>query len=68
MAISRPRGRPGPAAAPPASDVYTGLLGISLAAMVVGCIFLYLDRSQYPEKKPDTAPSPSAIKSAAPGK
>ncbi len=46
-------------------DVYTALLGISLAAMVTGCVFLYLDYAQYSAKKPESLPPPPAIK--APG-
>src|SRR5436309_9558009 len=33
--------------ASPRSDVYTGLLALSLIAMIVSCLLLYLDFSQY---------------------
>jgi hypothetical protein len=33
--------------ASPKSDVYTGLLALSLIAMIVSCLLLYLDFSQY---------------------
>jgi hypothetical protein len=45
--------------AQPKSDAYTGLLAISLGAMIVGCVLLYLDMSQYPDKKPENPPTPS---------
>lgn len=38
--------------APPRNDVYVGLLLIALIATLVGCLFLYLDYSQYPDTKP----------------
>ena len=53
MARSRSR----TADAKPASDAYTGLLAISLVAMIIGCVLLVLDRSQYPESKPPAAPA-----------
>jgi hypothetical protein len=40
------------AAPKPASDSYTGMLIVSLVAMILGCVFLYLDYSQYPSGKP----------------
>jgi hypothetical protein len=36
----------------PRSDVYTGLLGISLAALVVACVLVFLDWSEYKDTKP----------------
>jgi hypothetical protein len=57
-------------AAQPRSDVYTGLLGLSLLALITACVFLWLDYSQYPEKtppKPPPAPSPPAAAQPAPG-
>jgi hypothetical protein len=33
--------------APPQYDVYTGLLGISLLATIVGLIFVFMDYSDY---------------------
>jgi hypothetical protein len=41
----------------PTNDAYTGMLGISLFALVLGCVLLYLDYSQYPDSK---APLPKA--------
>lgn len=44
----------------PANDAYTGMLAISFLALVAGCVFLFLDFSQYPDAKapkvPDKAP------------
>ena len=48
--------------AKPRNDVYTVLLLISLVAMIIGCVLLYLDYSQYPDKKPDQF-QPPALKS-----
>jgi hypothetical protein len=62
MAISRSRGR----AAPGGSDVYTGLLGLSLGALIVGCVFLYMDWAQYPQKKPEVPPAPNIKPAAGP--
>lgn len=46
----------------PTADAYTGMLTISLIALITGCVLLYLDFSQYPEgnpKKPNPfAPAP----------
>lgn len=79
MASSRSRGRtedsgsPLPVVEGPArNDAYVGLLIISLLAMIVGCVFLYLDYSQYPETKapsppPVTPPQRSAPADAGPG-
>jgi hypothetical protein len=53
-------------ASQPASDIYTGLLAISLGAMITGCVFLYLDYSQYSSSKPPDLPKPSVTR-AAPG-
>jgi hypothetical protein len=60
MAVSRTRGRDFDTA-PPKSDVYTGLLAISLCAMLIGCLMLYLDYASYPPGKPPTPPSPTVI-------
>jgi hypothetical protein len=72
MAISRSRGRADLAAPKSGSDVYTGLLAISLLAMIAGSTFLYLDYSQYATKKPELPPPPANIQPAkgpaAPGK
>src|SRR5947199_376884 len=47
----------------PKSDVYTGLLAISLVAMIASCVMLYLDYSQYP---PGAPPKPAPLPTAAP--
>src|SRR5262245_3353827 len=60
------RSRTRPTVEPPArprSDVYTGLLVLSLLAMVTGTVLLYLDYSQFPSAKP---PAPPAKPQAAP--
>jgi hypothetical protein len=57
MAKSAPR-----AAGQPRNDVYTGLLAISLVAMIIGCFLLYLDFAQYGKKKPDAVPSAGTVK------
>ena len=36
----------------PASDAYTGLLALSLLAMIASCVILYLDYAQYGTNKP----------------
>jgi hypothetical protein len=49
------------------NDAYTGLLAISLLAMLISCVLLYLDYSQYGTQKPTmprverSLPPPSAI-------
>ena len=50
--------------APPKSDAYTGLLIISLLALIAGCTFLYLDWSQYSKTKP---PLPGSASTTRPG-
>jgi hypothetical protein len=58
--MARTRGRDVEFAAPK-SDAYTGLLAISLGAMIIGCLMLYLDYSTYPTQKPPQAPSPTVV-------
>lgn len=55
--------------APATNDAYTGMLAISLLALLAGCALLYLDYSQYAEKPPATPPKapPVATGAAAPG-
>lgn len=48
-------------AAKPSSDVYVGLLALSLLAQVAGATFLYMDYSQYPDAKPNKVSPPAAI-------
>ena len=43
------------------SDIYTGMLVISLLAMIAGCALLYLDYDQYTSSKPPTLPAAPAI-------
>jgi hypothetical protein len=70
MAVSRTRGREREEA-PPKSDAYTGLVAISLGAMITGSVLLYLDWSQYPTKAPTLPPPPAKYQpqagQAAPG-
>jgi hypothetical protein len=47
---------PVPVAAP-RSNVYTVLLGISLAAMILGCLLLGLDFMDYGESTPPPVPA-----------
>ena len=66
MAVSRTRGRErDTATAPPSSDAYTGMLAISLVAMIIASILLFLDYNQYPKKKPDAPPAPSGVRAPA---
>jgi hypothetical protein len=47
--------------APPRNDAYTVLLGISLAALILGCLLLFMDWSEYSGtggKKPPTVAAP----------
>ena len=48
-----------PPTAKATNDAYTGLLSISLFALIGACLLLYRDISQYPESKP-----PSVSKTA----
>ena len=36
----------------PSNDAWTGMLAISLLALITGCVLLFLDYSQYPSKDP----------------
>jgi hypothetical protein len=45
-------------AAKPRNDAYTGLLAISLGALVLSCILLFIDWSNYPEARPKITPAP----------
>jgi hypothetical protein len=44
----------------PTNDAYTGMLAISLVALIAGSVLLYLDYSQYPDR------GPKAVEKAAP--
>jgi len=59
MAISRNRDRESLGAPPQRSDAYTGLLAISLGALLVSCLLLFLDLNQYDAKKPTLPPRPN---------
>jgi hypothetical protein len=48
-------------APPAANDAYTGMLAISLCALIGGCVLLYLDYSQYPDSKAPAIPKAPAI-------
>jgi hypothetical protein len=61
MAVSRTRARELEYNNQPKSDAYTGMLAISLVAMLVGCTLLYLDYASYPSSKPPSVPSPAIV-------
>lgn len=44
----------------PPSDAYTGMLAVSLVAMVLGCVFLWLDFSSYGNTKAPPVSIPPA--------
>jgi hypothetical protein len=47
----------------PRSDAYTGMLIISLIALLAGAALLYLDYSKYPGKEPPKiSPSPRSAR------
>ena len=47
------------------NDAYTGMLAVSLIALAVGCVILFLDYNQYPQEKPKSfdpfKPAPAAV-------
>lgn len=45
----------------PTNDAYTGMLGISLFALILGCVLLYLDYSQYPDSKGPAIPKAPSV-------
>jgi hypothetical protein len=45
----------------PTNDAYTGMLAISLLALIIGGVLLFLDYSQYSEKPPPAVPKASGI-------
>jgi hypothetical protein len=57
--------------AQPRPDIYTGLLGLSLLAMLIACVLVFLDWNEYPEKKPKAptiqVPQPTAKEQTQPG-
>jgi hypothetical protein len=44
----------------PTNDAWTGMLAVSLLALIVGCVLLFLDYSQYPTKDPGQPPKAQA--------
>lgn len=58
MAAARARRRDDDTTPKPRSDAYVGLLVISLIAMIVGSVFLYLDYASYGEKAPKVPDRP----------
>jgi hypothetical protein len=49
----------------PKSDAYVGVLIVSLLAMLVGCVFLFLDYNSYPDgKAPKVTTLPGGIQAA----
>jgi hypothetical protein len=65
MARNRDLFGPPTTAPKPRSDAYTGLLAVSLVAMIIGCTLLYLDYQEYGETKPPPVPA-AAAKTAPP--
>jgi hypothetical protein len=51
-----------PVKTPPRNDAYTGMLIISLLAMTIGCVLLYLDYSRYPASKPPGVQTVAPVK------
>jgi hypothetical protein len=51
----------------PASDAYTGLLALSLIAMIASCVVLYLDYAQYGNTKASPVSVPPVAKPAPTG-
>ncbi|GIW81799.1 MAG: hypothetical protein KatS3mg105_3606 [Gemmatales bacterium] len=54
-----------PNEAPPRNDAYVGMLVISLGAMILGCVLLFIDYNQYGESKPVLPPRPLTAKQLA---
>jgi hypothetical protein len=50
-----------PSTPPATNDAYTGMLAISLFALIGGCVLLYLDYSQYPDSKAPAVPKAPPI-------
>jgi hypothetical protein len=68
MATARSRDRDYPAPPKPRSDAWVALLGLSLAAQIVGMIFLWMDYSQYPAETPPKAAPLQPLSAGQPGK
>jgi hypothetical protein len=43
------------------NDAYTGMLAISLIALLTGCALLYFDWSQYPTREPPKVAAPAPV-------
>jgi hypothetical protein len=56
---ARTRSRFDEPVAQPRNDAYTGLLALSLLAMVASCVILYLDYAQYGTQKAPSATVPA---------
>jgi hypothetical protein len=67
MARSRSRFDDAPAKPKPKSDAYVGLLLISFLALIIGCVFLYLDYAEYGQSKPPKLQIPQAGATQPPG-
>ena len=65
--MAKSRTADAPDAAPARTDAYTGMLGIALLALIVGCVLLYLDYSQYDGKSPPPTPKYNIPAPGAPG-
>lgn len=59
--MARSRAAAKPVRAKSRSDIYTGMLVISLLAMIAGCVLLYLDYDQYSSSKPPPLPSAPTV-------
>jgi hypothetical protein len=57
------RGRDQAPKAQPRNDIYVGLLIVSLVAMLIGCVLLFIDYNSYGESKPPSVEVPP-VKSA----
>jgi hypothetical protein len=53
-------------ARPAVNDAYTGMLAISLVALVIGCVLLFLDYNQYDSKPPNLPKAPPVVKMESP--
>ncbi len=52
--------------AKPSNDAYTGMLAISLLALIAGAALLWLDYSRYPTTKPPKVTTPRTLDIEAP--
>jgi hypothetical protein len=67
-AAARYRGRTEREAPTPQNDIYTGLLVLSLAAMVLATLFLFIDFLYYGSFSPQGLPEiPAVVQPAPPG-